>query len=647
MRRPRRGPLPAALAALALGTIPLRAQEPVGGGAFVRYPVRHQVVVPDSNFLFGTAGSGDAQLEINGVPVDVAENGAFLAWLAVPPATRGDTAVYHLVVRTATDTTQFEHAIRRPPDAPPPGALSPWVRPVDLGDRPERWVRPGEKSHFEFVSERDANLVLEAGDVRVPVPLIGTERGTLDRYAVDVDLGALKDAACRAGVCREAPGSDRPGSVRVDIIDVRLVSSRAGVERRDTLRIPVAVLTEEDGPGARLVEARDPVNGESGVVVGRTTPFGPYRWRLAEGTVVPVTGRLGDRLRVALAGDLEAWVLVDDVEWTDRPRESARTWDARARAAGEAGAEPPHVTSVAGEVVTFRVGLTRPVPADVVVTGERSLSVTLYDTFGQMDRIAHGVGTGVTAVHWTQLDGPAVRIDLELEWPLWGYRLSFESGPAAEYEGPRVSSSVRALDDSAMSTVLRLDLRRPPSIDPGHPGGGSTGPSGLFEGDANLAVARRLVRLLEDAGAEPILIRTGPAALGLYERTRNAREAGAELFVSIHNNALPDGIRPFDRAGTTTYYHHRHAAHLARAVQAGVVERLGLRDLGVVWGDLAVAREPWMPAVLVEGAFMIIPDQETALRSSEFQEIYARGVLEGIERFLAEVSEDAGKVGSR
>ena len=77
------------------------------------------------------------------------------------------------------------------------------------------------------------------------------------------------------------------------------------------------------------------------------------------------------------------------------------------------------------------------------------------------------------------------------------------------------------------------------------------------------------------------------------------------------------------------------------------MKRLGLRDLGVVWGDLAVAREPWMPAVLVEGAFMIIPDQETALRSSEFQEIYARGVLEGIERFLAEVSEDAGKVGSR
>jgi N-acetylmuramoyl-L-alanine amidase len=149
------------------------------------------------------------------------------------------------------------------------------------------------------------------------------------------------------------------------------------------------------------------------------------------------------------------------------------------------------------------------------------------------------------------------------------------------------------------------------------------------------------VSLLEDAGAEPVIIRDGEGAVGLYERTRVAREGDAELFVSIHNNALPDGVRPFDRAGTGTYYYHPHSAGLAAAVQSGLVARLGLPDLGVLWGDLAVAREPWMPAVLAEGAFMMIPTHEMALRTPQFRERYALGILEGLERFLRETARPA------
>jgi N-acetylmuramoyl-L-alanine amidase len=176
-------------------------------------------------------------------------------------------------------------------------------------------------------------------------------------------------------------------------------------------------------------------------------------------------------------------------------------------------------------------------------------------------------------------------------------------------------------------------------VDPGHPGAGSYGPTGLYEGDANLAIAARLIEMLEAAGAKPIVIRSDRGAVGLYERTRLARDAGAELFVSIHNNALPDGVRPFDRAGTSTFYYHAHSAALAGRVQEGMVRRMGLEDRGVLWGDLAVVREPWFPAVLAEGAFMMIPSHEAALRTPAFQERYARGVLEGIEAFLRDVSE--------
>jgi N-acetylmuramoyl-L-alanine amidase len=68
---------------------------------------------------------------------------------------------------------------------------------------------------------------------------------------------------------------------------------------------------------------------------------------------------------------------------------------------------------------------------------------------------------------------------------------------------------------------------------------------------------------------------------------------------------------------------------------------MGLPNLGIQWGNLAVVRMSWMPSVLAEGAFMMMPRHEAALRLAEFQEAYARGVLAGIEGFLREQGEGA------
>ena len=52
----------------------------------VTYPKPEQLLtVRDSNFIFGTVGTGDAALRINGVAVPVWPNGAFMGWLPVPP----------------------------------------------------------------------------------------------------------------------------------------------------------------------------------------------------------------------------------------------------------------------------------------------------------------------------------------------------------------------------------------------------------------------------------------------------------------------------------------------------------------------------------------------------------------------------------
>jgi N-acetylmuramoyl-L-alanine amidase len=59
-----------------------------------------------------------------------------------------------------------------------------------------------------------------------------------------------------------------------------------------------------------------------------------------------------------------------------------------------------------------------------------------------------------------------------------------------------------------------------------------------------------------------------------------------------------------------------------------------VRDLGIGRGDLAMVRTTWMPSVLTEGLFMMVPEQEAALRSPEGAKVYAEAVVEGIGEFL-------------
>jgi N-acetylmuramoyl-L-alanine amidase len=164
------------------------------------------------------------------------------------------------------------------------------------------------------------------------------------------------------------------------------------------------------------------------------------------------------------------------------------------------------------------------------------------------------------------------------------------------------------------------------------------GPSGYREAEANLAVALQLRDLLQAAGAQVIMTRTRDSAVDLWPRVKLADSVNAELLVSIHNNALPDGLNPFTNNGASVFYNHTRSVPLAMAVERALVQRLGVRELGVGRGDLALVRPTWMPSILTEGLFMMLPEQESALRSPEGQAAYARAVFEGIETFLRGVA---------
>jgi N-acetylmuramoyl-L-alanine amidase len=66
---------------------------------------------------------------------------------------------------------------------------------------------------------------------------------------------------------------------------------------------------------------------------------------------------------------------------------------------------------------------------------------------------------------------------------------------------------------------------------------------------------------------------------------------------------------------------------------------MGLRDNGTKYQNLAVARGTWMPSILTEGAFVIMPDQEAALRTPEYQDAYARAIVQGLETYFASLAQ--------
>jgi N-acetylmuramoyl-L-alanine amidase len=582
---------PASAAAPALPPIPL-----VDGPLAVRvvYPPSGSTIqARDSNFIFGTVGSGKATLIINGTTVPVVPNGSFLAWLPIPPAT---APRYAFTVIRGADTVRAEHPVKL---LPPRLVLADTGRlVVDSGSvspRGLRIARADERIRVGIRAPRNASVVVRLAD--------GSERRLLN--------------TSRALDSVRAAGSNEIDAYQwaTDVPAAMLVGQSEIVVTRgaDSARFAIKDLTVDDPSRPRFVRLTGgaAVPDTDRVINLRPVPNGTYKWLLLPGTTLETTGRVGDMVRVRLDAALEAWASATDV--TELP----------------AGTTGPRRTAGNARVVAAREWV------DVVIpTGERpafeireqgsTLVLMLYGVQANTDIIGYtGDDSLVRRLRWYQDASDRGRYEIDLARAPFGYMPMWERG------------------------AFTLRIRRTPKIDPaaplrgltiavnaGHPPAGSTGPTGLYEPVPTLAISQRLATILKARGANVVMVRTTPEAMALAIRPVVARQAGAHAFVSIHLNALPDGINPFTAHGTGTYYFHPPSEPLAREVQRGMIRRMGLRDLGIFYDNLSDLRHPWMPSVLTEGAFIMIPEQEAAVKTPEFQERYALGVADGIEAYF-------------
>jgi N-acetylmuramoyl-L-alanine amidase len=216
-----------------------------------------------------------------------------------------------------------------------------------------------------------------------------------------------------------------------------------------------------------------------------------------------------------------------------------------------------------------------------------------------------------------------MKYTFEMRGPVYGYQPLWEEG--------KLTFRVRkppAIDSLAPLKGLTI------TVDPGHPPVGATGPTGLWEPEATLPIGFKTQELLQAKGVTVIMTRTTPDPVDLNLRPAMARRADAHAFVSIHLNAVPDGTNPFRAQGTATYHYYPHSGPLAETIQRAAVQHMSLPDNGVKRENFAVVRGTWMPSVLVEGAFIILPDQEAALRTPEYQQRYAQSIVDGLEAYF-------------
>jgi N-acetylmuramoyl-L-alanine amidase len=220
------------------------------------------------------------------------------------------------------------------------------------------------------------------------------------------------------------------------------------------------------------------------------------------------------------------------------------------------------------------------------------------------------------------------------------------------------------------------------AVDAGHGGDdpGASGPDGTHEKDITLAIARELAsRINAEPGLRATLTRPDDRFVPLRERINRARRAQADLFVSVHADAVPDhsvsgaSVYVLSARGATNeaakwLADRENAADLVGGVSlddkdnvlASVLLDLSqsaamsasmvaaekvLTELNTV-GDVrktrvqqagfVVLKSPDIPSMLIETAYITNPGEEKRLRDERYQQKLAAAILNGIRNYFRE-----------
>ncbi len=268
---------------------------------------------------------------------------------------------------------------------------------------------------------------------------------------------------------------------------------------------------------------------------------------------------------------------------------------------------PPPVTEDSGNADSESVSTDRFVAVDVDILRLRGGPGT---TFEILDRLSLG-----TVLKVTETNGEWLKVITPVEKHGWVH-------------GDYTRAVDMAVSPFAGKTIV---------IDPGHGGSdpGAIGFSGLQEKVVNISVAQQLVALLNQAGANVVITRSGDQSVSHQQRMDLANSSNADLFVSIHANAFTNP----ESNGTESHFcaendHSSASRFLAQQLQRELVSVLNLRNRGVKSSNFYVLKNTVMPAALVELAFISNQAEEAILGNAQAQTGCAGALFRGIEAYL-------------
>ena len=562
----------------------------------VQYPYENLTLPRGATqiFIFGQVNLElPATLDINGQEVKLHHNGAFVAFVPVETgdftltltAKNGDTtaqAVRHVKVR-GTDIKDFSQEASFDQSQVFP------QRAVELlpGDTINLYVRgtPGAEVTAQLPAFKNGKDIELKEERSVP----GTYRGT---FIIEKDQKPKTSKVVYKM-------KDGPDNSKDKITAPAKITVRDGEDPFTYAQV--------NSPGVKL-RKRPTASGNL---------YSDYR---AYG-VVRTNGKMADQSRLWIDGKQIAWL-------ENKHLTPLKNYE-----------EVPNVlsfirTETSDDRTRFAFTLTQPVPLQIHEDKDRvELTLHYVDEFEQNFSL-DDTSPLVSNIQWVERGEKTIafRILLRKKAKLWGYSYRFEENqlvldlmhePARKKQAGKPLAGARIVLDAGHSP------KRTPPYD------GAVGPTGYLEYEATMALAEDLKPLLEQAGATVLLTREGDNKMSLQDRYDYAKSQQAHIFISLHYNALSETQDPLAKPrGFTVYYAYPHSLALADKVYKSFVKHVPLADNGLLANDvLFIPRMPDYPSILVENAFLILPEQEEMAKTKEGRAPFVKALYEGIVNF--------------
>lgn len=565
-----------------------------------------QVIAAESTFVFGNVSPVEVELSVNQILTKVYPNGAFLAFVPVEPGNfsfdfravaNGDTAwsVQNVYIPNYLKTSSTGYPV------------------IDTS-----YVFPG------------ADWELPPGEVfRVAFKGTPNCKATFSIEGLVEDFPMAEIPARKSFYWGEAIFGQGTNSQMADVKGIYtgayIIQNQDQATAREVrfkLKGDWGIVAETVAPGKfKIDNSVIPKIAEftKEETVARTGFGSGGKLYLPQDAKVWLTARRGNYVRVKLSESEITWIRDENIKMlppgTPLPEGMISTIQ----------------TETYDKKTRVKISLDQKLPFKMEqVVNPPALLVTLYGVTETTNWIKLDYNDPlIREISWEQKAANVYQIKIDLDQEQhWGYHPFYENGGL--FIDIKKKPNIHGWPSSSLKDIVIC-------LDPGHgPELGAVGPKGFTEKDLNYRYCIALKQKLEERGAFVVLTRGENYGASMKARTQLAIFIEADILLSLHFNALPDGVNPFKYHGISTYYYHPQSYRLASMIQKILVKQTKVKNFGLFYENLAICRPTQMIAVLIEPGFIMHPWEEILIASATYQERVVNAVVTAIEQFLKE-----------